>query len=79
MEAVKDEAYMNWWRYNGEMANCDVEYPAWKAGRAYQHQFEKSAQHGLHQTACAECGQALYHKQDCPAINHPLAIAAGKA
>ena len=50
MEAVKDEAYMNWWRYSGEMADCNVEYPAWKAGRAYQHQFEKSAQHSVHQT-----------------------------
>lgn len=38
-----------------------------------------AAQHGLHQTACAECGQALYHKENCSAINHPLAIAAGKA
>jgi len=44
MEAKDDETYMNWWGNYGEMADCNVEYPAWKAGRAHQHQFEKSAQ-----------------------------------
>ena len=61
MEAKDDEAYMNWWGNYGEMADCNVEYPAWKAGRSYQHQFEKSAQQSVHLTA----GTLPGHVKDC--------------
>jgi len=41
MNAKEDKAYMEWWQVYGEMAEPEIEYPAWKAGRAYQHRFEK--------------------------------------
>ena len=41
MNVREDSAYMEWWQTYGEMAEPEIEYPAWKAGRAYQHRFEK--------------------------------------
>lgn len=42
MKAQDDKEYMEWWNYYGEMSDPAAEYPAWKAGRAFQHLFEKN-------------------------------------
>lgn len=46
MNAVQDEAYYQWWQRHGEMAEPEIEYVAWKAGRNYE-----AAQQGLHPTS----------------------------
>jgi len=43
MKPNDDKDYMQWWGGYGEMADYEVEYPAWLAGRAFQHRFEKTA------------------------------------
>ena len=34
--------YIRWWTNYGEMANEEIEYPAFQAGRAFQHSVESS-------------------------------------
>ena len=34
--------YMRWWVDYGEMANEEIEYPAFQAGRAFQHSVESA-------------------------------------
>lgn len=36
MSAREDGAYFEWWNAYGEMADIDVEYHAYRAGKAYQ-------------------------------------------
>jgi len=36
MNATDDENYMRWWNSHGDMAEPEIEYRAWKAGRAFE-------------------------------------------
>ena len=36
MNATDDEDYMRWWNSHGDMAEPEIEYRAWKAGRAFE-------------------------------------------
>ena len=61
MNAKEDKAYMEWWQSYGEMAEPEIEYPAWKAGRAYQHRFEKeqASQQSVERTVLQQGGSSL--------------------
>lgn len=61
MNAKEDKAYMEWWRFYGEMVEPEIEYPAWKAGRAYQHQFEKEqvSQHSVERPVLQQGSSSL--------------------
>ena len=63
-----DKDYMQWWQAYGEMANPEVEYPAWKAGRAFQHQFEKSAQQRVQRTAGTPADIMMKVKEEIEAV-----------
>lgn len=67
MNVREDSAYMEWWQTYGEMAEPEIEHPAWKAGRAYQHRFEKeqAAQQGGHEDMSYRCPTCGYYCPSC--------------
>lgn len=43
MNAIQDKDYMSWWNAYGEMADPEIEYRAWKAGRAFQNMEDRKS------------------------------------
>jgi len=64
MKPNDDKDYMQWWGGYGEMADYDVEYPAWLAGRAFQHRFEKTAAEDAANKIIAYLNQTLPNPAD---------------
>ena len=64
MKPNDDKDYMQWWCAYGETAGADVEYPAWLAGRAFQHRFEKTAAEDAAKKIIAYLNQTLPNPAD---------------